>query len=73
MNTSEKTPKRTLKVYSRFIIPSFGKAVLLPEIRLTGNWLRKWGFECGTTINVIKTEGGIIIRSSTQSPPVIHL
>ncbi|HRD40331.1 MAG TPA: hypothetical protein PLC65_17010 [Bacteroidia bacterium] len=73
MENEKKDQIRTLKVYSRFIIPSFGRARILPEIRLTGKWLEKWGINSGEEIKVIKVEGGIYIRYGTQEPPIIEL
>lgn len=64
---------RCLKVYARYNNPSFKKSSILPEIRLKGLWLKKWGFACGTEINVIKTEYGIMIRDKTKKLPVIVL
>lgn len=71
MNPPEKTLKRTLKVYSRFIIPTYGKAATLPEIRLMGKWLEKWGFKVGNNISVMKTQGGMLITNLNQPP--IHI
>lgn len=64
---------RSLKVYSRYSNPSFKKSSILPEIRLKGLWLKKWGFACGTEIDVVKTEYGIIIKDKNQKAPVIVL
>lgn len=73
MENEKKDQIRTLKVYSRFIIPTFGRAIILPEIRLTGKWLEKWGIKSGEQIKVIKTECGIYIRSGKNAPPNIEI
>jgi len=73
MENNKRDHIRTLKVYSRFIIPSFGRARILPEIRLTGKWLEKWGIKSGEEIKVIKTECGIYIRRDKIEPPQIVL
>ena len=64
---------RSLKVYSRYNNPYFKENSILPEIRLKGLWLKKWGFDCGNEIHIIKTEYGIIIRDKNQKPPTIVL
>lgn len=73
MNTTKTNQRRTLKVYSRLIIPPYGKAVKFPEIRLMGNWLRLWGFECGTNIIVTRTDSAIIIRRHSINTPTVQL
>lgn len=64
---------RTLKVYTKLTIPQLTPISILPEIRLTGNWLKDWGFNCGNEIKVIKTKFGISIINNKQEIPFVIL
>lgn len=64
---------RKLKVYAKFA-KSFKTASLNPEIRLTGKWVKEWGFKCGSEITVKKLENGIIlINEGANNLPTIYL
>ncbi|WP_128546807.1 SymE family type I addiction module toxin [Larkinella soli] len=47
-----KTGRRQLKVYEKSQPRSAFRYVVLPEIRLCGQWLRETGFECGQAVQV---------------------
>lgn len=65
--------KRNLMVYGKYI-RQFNGARLNPEIRLTGKWLKSWGFKNGNIITVRKIESGlIIINTGVNIPPTIEL
>lgn len=65
--------KRKLKVYYKFA-KSGNRNRRSPEIRLTGNWLRNWGFSYGEQIFVKSIEKGtLIISEKTKLPPTIFL
>lgn len=66
MNKRTTKNTRKLKVYTRCNNPIYARRSLLPEICLKGNWLKKWGFDCGDEIHVFRTKFGIII-SKTQN------
>lgn len=57
---------RKLKIYTRLSNPKYSQPVLIPEILLKGNWLKKWGFECGDEIKIVKTKVGISIINSKE-------
>lgn len=64
---------RTLKVYTKLIIPQFAKVSIMPEIRMTGNWLKDWGFNCGNEIKVVKTKIGLLVINKDDSVPTVVL
>lgn len=65
--------QRELKVYAKYAFSKYGKASILPEIRLKGVWVRNWGFECGNEVQIIKAGNGIIIRNNKNPLFVIRL
>lgn len=69
----DKTDKRTLKVYTKYAFPTFKSPSILPEIRLKGNWLSKWGYNCGDSVSVTKVGHSILIRHGNKSLPIIKL
>lgn len=72
MNKRTTKTTRELKVYTRCNNPIYARRSLLPEICLKGSWLRKWGFDCGNEIKVIKTKFGIsIVNCKVEIPFVI--
>lgn len=65
--------KRKLKVYTKYprTVKGFNPN---PEIRLTGKWVKEWGFKCGNEITVKRIENGIILINEGRSNlPTIHL
>ena len=64
---------RNLKVYTRCNNPIYSKRKLLPEICLKGNWLKDWGFDCGSEIHVIRTKLGITIVKKELLPIIVIL
>jgi hypothetical protein len=53
---------RTLGVYRKTLIYYLPSRQLdVPEIRLTGNWLKKWGFGIGDKVTVSKISEGVMI------------
>lgn len=65
--------KRTLKVYTKINFSIYGKPSVLPEIRLKGNWLREWGFECGDNVKIVKSGHAIMILNTINPLPIIRL
>lgn len=65
--------QRELKVYTKYASSKYGKASILPEIRLKGNWLRNSGFECGAEINVLCDESWLVIRNRQNKIPTVRL
>ena len=65
--------KRKLKVYTKCprIVKGFNPN---PEIRLTGKWVKEWGFCCGNMI-IVKNiaNGAITIVNKTNTPPIIKI
>ncbi len=70
---NNKNTVRSLKVYARFNDTPSKINEKIPEIRLKGNWLKKWGFDSGKNIKVLKTEYGIIISNNDAFPPIVVL
>jgi len=52
---------RQLKIYKKFINQS-NKISVVPEIRLSGKWLKEYGFKQGDSISVVCETEEIIIR-----------
>ena len=50
-NNKKQNGQRRLKVYGKYR-QKFNSAVIEPEIRLTGQWLKNLGFNPGQTVNV---------------------
>jgi hypothetical protein len=65
--------QRELKVYTKYAFSRYGKATVLPEIRLKGNWVREFGFECGNTIEILKVDKNLIIRNAKNVLEKIRL
>lgn len=73
MANKSKTNKRNLKVYGKCVKP-YKYNSINPEIRLTGKWVKEWGFNCGNEITVRNIKKGIIILSDfTTTPQEINL
>ena len=51
MQNQKTNNQRRLKVYGKYR-QKFNIAVIEPEIRLTGQWLKNLGFNPGQTVNV---------------------
>lgn len=65
--------KRKLRVYTKYSRKS-KRFIPNPEIRITGKWVKDWGFNCGTQITVRNIENGIlIINDKINHPPTINL
>lgn len=65
--------KKTLKVYGKYN-KSFRPTAINPEIRLTGKWVKEWGFNHGNLVLVRNIEKGVmIINEIGQVPPTIYL
>lgn len=73
MSKKASKDQRELKVYSKYAFQAFKSPSILPEIRLKGNWLSKWGYNCGDVISVIKVGDSILIRNGNKSLPVVVL
>ena len=73
MNKNNPKDKRKLKVYTRYSTDVNRKVKILPGIRLKGEWLSNWGFECGDEIAVLNIGRAIIVRSGKEKLPVIRL
>jgi hypothetical protein len=63
---------RTLKVYGK-LIRRFKSFRTNPEIRLTGNWLKRSGFECGNGITVTNSRTGELIIRTKKPIPIVYL
>jgi hypothetical protein len=63
---------RTLKVYTR-LVRVFNGFKINPEIRLSGNWLKNSGFQCGESISVSRIQEGILMVKKKTIPPKIIL
>lgn len=50
-------------VYSKYLARAYSGAVIMPQIRLCGKWLRDMGFDCGDTVTVTHEQNRIIITS----------
>lgn len=65
--------KRKLRVYKKYSRTE-NRFIPNPEIRLTGKWVKEWGFKCGNEITVKRIENGIIlINEGINNQPVIYL
>ena len=53
--------ERIIKIYSKHIYNS-GKSIVVPEIRLCGNWLTELGFDKGSQIIILCSQGEIHIK-----------
>ncbi len=60
ISNENQKPKRKLKVYSRFQTYQNG-IMIVSEIRLTGKWLEKLGFEKGKRIELSCEQNKITI------------
>lgn len=56
-----KKQERKLTVSYRFQNRAYQQMVMIPEIKLTGKWLKKSGFEEGQPIKVIVEDKKLII------------
>ena len=65
--------QRELKVYTKYALSKYGKASVLPEIRLKGNWVSEIGFTCGDKITIFENGNTILIRNKKDSLSVIIL
>jgi toxic protein SymE len=54
--------KRKLKIQASTRYREFRQAVLFPEIRLCGKWLKNAGFSCGQTVTVTHERNRIVIE-----------
>lgn len=75
MQMSKKLSKdqRELKVYTKYAFSKFGEPSVLPEIRLRGQWVLKWGFNCGNRVKIFKNDDSIIIKNLVSPLPIIYL
>ena len=64
--------KRKLKIYTKYPRTSKG-FIPNPEIRLTGKWVKDWGFKCGNEITVKRIENGLILLNEGINTPTIYL
>ena len=55
------TKERKLTVGYKFQNRAFSQMVMMPEIKLTGKWLRESGFEEGQQVKVIVQEKKLVI------------
>ncbi len=51
---------RKLKIYKKYRDGASG-TVVIPEIRLQGNWLAQLGFEQGKIVTVVLSENKLVI------------
>jgi len=65
ISNENKRPKRKLKVYSRFQ-PYQNGIMIVSEIRLTGKWLEKLGFEQGKRIELNCEQNKITITLADE-------
>lgn len=73
-NSNKPNKKRSLKVYGRYVSKGNKFSEINPEIRLSGKWVKNWGFKNGSTITVSSFENGImIISEGLRCPPIIYL
>lgn len=56
-----KKHERKLTVSYKFQNRAYQQMVMIPEIRLTGKWLKKSGFDEGLKVNVVVEEKKLII------------
>jgi hypothetical protein len=56
-----KKQERKLTVSYRYVNRAYQELVMIPEIRLTGKWLKKSGFGEGQKVNVMVEEKKLII------------
>lgn len=54
-----------LKVQPKYVERSLGPNTYVPQISLTGEWLRKTGFDCQTHVIVTKEPGRLVIQLET--------
>ena len=67
MSNQKITQNKQLKIYSRYQSRQ-NTGVVLPEIRLSGKWLKQLGFGCGQSITIIHKQNKIlIVKSKTQA------
>lgn len=65
--------QREMKVYTKYAFSRYGNPSIQPEIRLKGNWVKQWGFNCGDSVSVFRGCGLILIRSNSYPLPKIVL
>jgi hypothetical protein len=71
--SKNKQNHRELKVYTKYYQPFYKKQEIVPEIRLKGVWLSKWGYNCGDLVKITRLENSIIIQNLNSPLPVITL
>lgn len=55
------TGTRRIKIHPKFVQRTYSHTVV-PAILLTGEWLRKIGFECEGHVLIREVDGGLVIR-----------
>lgn len=68
MSNKKVKAKRKVKVYARFQNAQH-KIVVVPEIRLTGKWLERFGFEFGKFVEVNCEQNKITITLVDEREP----
>lgn len=53
--------ERRIKIYTKHVYSS-GKYIVVPEIRLCGNWLTELGFDKGSQVIILCSQGEIHIK-----------
>jgi toxic protein SymE len=56
-----KKNKRILKIYAKHKISINKRYITVPEIKLSGKWLKDWGFQDGQLVLITCEENRIII------------
>ena len=56
-----KKQERKLKIGTKFQNRSFRQIVIMPELKLTGKWLKESGFEEGQEVKVIVENKKLVI------------
>ena len=66
--------QRTLTIHKRLInyyLPN--RTLIVPEIRLKGSWLEKWGFNCGDKITATKVDNEFILIKKKGYIPEVEI
>jgi hypothetical protein len=58
---------RRIKIQPKFVQRTYSHSVV-PAILLTGEWLRKIGFECQGHVLIKEENGGLVIRLEGEAP-----
>ena len=65
-NKMKQSAKRRLKIQPKHIARSYNRYVIFPEIRLSGKWLQKIGFNYGNFVTIEHQQNKIIITTNNE-------